>query len=277
MIRTRERSRGGAPSGDGTIKDILSGAVFELQASDVLCDSGSDTTVHNLIKAPFDGLAQTDWDFWKGTASGADAKDPTFTGTPGAPGAYWLCDGGDQFFSAYGGTTQPWLQRLVRTDEPHVFMAWFVGQVPNAGITQHLMGYNAIGTTTGWRFSVTTSGVMQVNIANSTSGFNTTYGTAGDVPWDTPFFTAMVIDTVAQTLKFVIDGTSFGSKALTAYTCTTDATTSMGIATAVQAASNMIGNTGRVYACGMSDGDCSDAQLAQIATYLTARTGVAIP
>jgi hypothetical protein len=71
-------------------------AIFDLDAT--LSDSYSSGQVwHNLVPAPADGSAQTDYDFNLGGTSGSGADDPTFTGTAGDAAAYFALDGGDYF------------------------------------------------------------------------------------------------------------------------------------------------------------------------------------
>lgn len=109
---------GGAPppSGDGSLADILSGVVFDLDTSKTSSYSGAGQTWSNLVTAPADGSAQTDYDVWLGRTSGVSTDDPVFVSSP-TP--HFNHDGGDVF----GFKTKPALmQRLHWQSTSHTFI-----------------------------------------------------------------------------------------------------------------------------------------------------------
>ena len=83
---------------------LLTGAVFDLDATMLASYNGSGQTWANMIAAPADGSAKTAGDFYRGVNGTATATDPTFTGSAGSQSAYWLHDGFDAFFLAGGNT-----------------------------------------------------------------------------------------------------------------------------------------------------------------------------
>jgi len=83
--------------GSGYLDDVISSVVADLDATISASYSGSGQTWANLIAAPADSAAQTDYDFWLGADGTADTLDPTFTGSAGSASAYWSFDGSDRF------------------------------------------------------------------------------------------------------------------------------------------------------------------------------------
>lgn len=75
---------------------VLDGVCFELDATDEASYSTGQKWL-NLITNPACGSLQTDYDFYLGLTGSSESSDPTFTGTAGDPGAYFLLDGGDDF------------------------------------------------------------------------------------------------------------------------------------------------------------------------------------
>lgn len=87
-----------------------SNAVFDLDATIAASYPGSGQVWNNLVAAPADSAAKSAYNFNLGADSGATGSDPTFTGTPGNAGAYWLMDGSDYFSLA--GTITAFLNNL---------------------------------------------------------------------------------------------------------------------------------------------------------------------
>lgn len=95
------------------MQDIIPSANFDVDATVEASYGGSGQTFANLVVAPADGVAsQTDYDFNLGADSGSSTDDPTFTGSAGDSGAYFLHDGGDFFRLAAANTA--WLENLFK-------------------------------------------------------------------------------------------------------------------------------------------------------------------
>jgi len=76
---------------------IVSGCVFDLDATLAASYDGTSQLWKNLVPAPADGAAQAAYDFTLGATASASTDDPTFNGTAGSPAAYFSTDGGDIF------------------------------------------------------------------------------------------------------------------------------------------------------------------------------------
>ena len=96
-------------SGGGSLQSIVSSCVFDLDATQEASYGGSGTTWVNLVAAPADSEVQTAYDATLGDGVTAGLM-PTFTGTAGDSGAYWLFDGTDYF--KMDGTLTTFMQNL---------------------------------------------------------------------------------------------------------------------------------------------------------------------
>lgn len=76
---------------------ILDSPCFELDATLVNSYAGSGQIWANVIAAPADGAAMTDYNFYRGADETATATDPAFNGVAGTSEAYWSFDGDDAF------------------------------------------------------------------------------------------------------------------------------------------------------------------------------------
>ena len=86
-------------SSDGLLflDSVISSVVCDLDATLSSSYGGSGQTWANVIAAPADSSAQTDYDFFLGLTGDASTDDPAFIGTAGDPAAHFLLDGGDNF------------------------------------------------------------------------------------------------------------------------------------------------------------------------------------
>lgn len=88
------------------IDNLLLPPVFQLDAGDTLSYSGAGQTFANMYALPADGSAQTAYDFYRGTTSGADASDPTFNGVAGNKSVNeYFSVNGSQDFTLIGANT----------------------------------------------------------------------------------------------------------------------------------------------------------------------------
>lgn len=63
------------------------------------------------------------YDFYRGSGTGSDAADPTFTGSAGVLGSYWALDGGDYF--TYDTTNEAWMQTLHKNSAVFSLVAFY--------------------------------------------------------------------------------------------------------------------------------------------------------
>lgn len=97
-------AQGEGGGGDGSLKDVVSSTVADLDATVASSYGGSGQTWANLVTAPADSTSQTANDFFFGDDGTATTDDPTFNGTPGDAAAYFSLDGAD-YFTAKNPTT----------------------------------------------------------------------------------------------------------------------------------------------------------------------------
>ena len=116
------------------------------------------------------------YDFFRGTGSGGEAADPTFTGTVGnlSSGEYWAHDGADYF--RYDTTNETWMQDMHKDNAQWTFMAWIY-------MTSALsMAFLGDAGTSGGRNGVSirsASGSFQLSVTNAGSSVQLlTFGTA---------------------------------------------------------------------------------------------------
>jgi hypothetical protein len=82
---------------NGTLDAFVASTCGELDATLSASYGGSGQTWASVTASPADGASQTDYDFFLGETGTATSDDPTFTGSAGDSGAYFLMDGGDHF------------------------------------------------------------------------------------------------------------------------------------------------------------------------------------
>ncbi len=97
--------------GSAYLDGVLASTVFDLDATIAASYSGTGVTWANLVAAPADGAAQTDYDFYRGDGA-TGTTYPTFNGSGAA--AYWSFDGGD-FFKLKSGVNPAFLAGLHKT------------------------------------------------------------------------------------------------------------------------------------------------------------------
>jgi hypothetical protein len=172
-----------APTGDGSLKDVVASTVFDLDATIAASYPGSGQIWANLVTAPADGAAQTAYDFWLGSTSGAAANDPTFNGTAGSAAAYWSFDGAD-FFRLAGGNTG-FINSLHKTTGGVDWWAALTIQIPSLGANSPMIfstrgtassstnGYAYLSTTSGLRLRIGQRGATGLTMSDSSGTFTT--------------------------------------------------------------------------------------------------------
>lgn len=85
------------------LSSVLASCCVDLDATLSASYGGSGQTWSNMITAPADGSAQTDFDMNLGSSSSSGGDDPTFTGTANSNTAYFALNG-SQFFSLKNGS-----------------------------------------------------------------------------------------------------------------------------------------------------------------------------
>lgn len=119
----------------------------------VLCLDSGDAVSYTSGQSWLD-RAGSGYDFFLGATGGAEASDPTFTGTAGNLSAYWALDGGDYF--TYDTTNEAWMQNIHKDNANFTILSVCYRGTAGAGVTS-VVGTSAGNANTGFFYS--TSGV----------------------------------------------------------------------------------------------------------------------
>lgn len=147
MGRGRKYGSGGGGGGDGSLHDVDSSCVYDLDATESASYGGSGQVWNNLVTSPADGSAQSVYNYNRGASSSSSTDDPTFNGTAGDNAAYWSTDGGDKFTSA-NGSTPTFINNLAKSSSAdpctvlitlshanNQYSAWGTSSYPGYGIS----------------------------------------------------------------------------------------------------------------------------------------------
>jgi hypothetical protein len=130
-----------------------------------LClDAGDDASYAS--GQPWLDTSGNGYDFNRGSGSGSDAADPTFTGTAGrrSSGEYWSFDGGDYF--TYDTTNETWMQNIHKDSALFTIVTWWYRASTD---TSSIMGTNGGAANVGTGFHLLHgSGSVLVRCINST-------------------------------------------------------------------------------------------------------------
>jgi hypothetical protein len=207
-----------------------------------------------------------------GTSSSAEASDPTFTGTAGAPGAYFLCDGGDNILGVTTPASGDWLANLTRTDQNNDWWVVVAGRYADAAATSAICGNASTGTSDGFRIAL--------NTASSNSQFFTCDGAAcvfttmtSVQTYGTDTLVVLKYNSSTLETKRAYNSRTFTTFTHAAFTNTTSAAIAkLGWGGATSSA--RVGNGSRLYGFAMGQGDLNNTILSRIADYCNSKVGV---
>lgn len=97
------------------------------------------------------------YDFYRGSGTGGDTADPTFTGSAGVLGSYWAFDGGDYF--TYDATNEVWMNAIHKNSAIFSIVFFYF---PTTG-TCALLGDSSNGT----GFEFINNGYMNFQVDNA--------------------------------------------------------------------------------------------------------------
>jgi hypothetical protein len=199
------------------LSDVVSGVVFDLDATITASYDGTSQVWENLVVTPADGSAQAAYDFNRGLNNSASTDDPTFNGTAGDPAAYWSFDGGD-FFTSVGGLTT-FMQNLHRTDATQPFTVGYVIRTPAAG---------NLGALSTMPSTEVNGALFQARTAVSANQFYLRGATGGTLAQFTPvsgstdYLVIFSFDPATNTLRRWINAATNTSSSYTKNTSTAD-------------------------------------------------------
>lgn len=175
----------------------VASAVFDLDATLSSSTDLSSQTWTNIITAPADGAAQTDYDLYRGAGSGSSTDDPTGTGSANDTAAYWALDGGD-YWTLKTAANTTFLKNLHKTTggAPFTFaIAFRTGPVLTA--QQVMLGTASASTDTGLHLDISTTQKV-VAVQDNTAAASSTTSTA-TLTASTDYLVLIGIDYTADT------------------------------------------------------------------------------
>lgn len=168
----------------------------------LLLDAGDLASVSNASQTKWLDISGNGYDFYRGSGSGSDSADPSFSGTVGAQSAneYWSFGGGDYF--TYDTSNETWMNALHKDSAAFTIMGW-------ARLTSS--DFSLLGTgTPGVRIAFSNgSGIVTFNVGNSTGPlFKAFTGLMSvTVPTGDTFF-AIRVDEASNTWSVVFNSTA---------------------------------------------------------------------
>jgi len=219
---TGNSSGGSSITRESPLSAVISGVVFDLDATIEASYAGTGQTWANLVPSPADGSAQSDYDFYRGTGSGSSTDDPTFTGTANDPAAYWAYDGGD-FFTSVGGITT-FINNCHRTDVTQPFTIGGVVTTGASGLVTLLSNISTAETNGLLAFANVGALVNSIWIRGATGGVNTNFGATAA---NTVFLIMISYNPATSTLRtFVNSATKTTATGITKNTSTANSAAS---------------------------------------------------
>lgn len=256
--------------GDGSLKDVISSAVFDLDATKSASYSGSGTTWSNLVLSPADASAQTAYDFYTGDGV-TSTKYPTFTGSAGSAAAYWAFDGGDNFYLK-SGTNTTFLNTLHKTTGGSDWWAAFTFRMADDGG----IGFKFWGTSTGGSAvygiadQLTSGDLYRSQQRGAASSLVDSTATLSN---GTDYIVISSHSHSGNTTRFWISSTTAESKAHTYSTITNDAAYSLKIASNGLGTQQFLPNGSRMYSFAMGNEYLDNTKAAAIIAHLESRHG----
>lgn len=253
----------------GNIDGIVAGAVFDIAADNAASYSGSGQVWANLVAAPADGTTTIANDFWLGNDSVASANDPTFVGTPGDAGAYFLLDGGD-FASCKASHLTRGLYKDTNLDP--WWAICLIDLVLPTSSASHLWGNTNWAGLRGCRVRITSTGILQLGLATGAAdvlGTLHTSVTAGKKLHVLNFTNG------TRAWKSALNSSTFGTNTIgTSNSQTGDNNTSISFGAGYGI--DPLPNGNKLIRFAMGKGSLDNAALARIVSYFNARYGLGI-
>jgi len=254
----------GGAGGDGSLSDVVSSCVFDLDATQSGSYSGSGQTWANLCTVPADGELQTAYDWVRGVNGSGGTDDPTFNGTAGTAGAYWSLDGGDWFTNL--NTTTPFIRSIHKTSGDYNFTIVMCVRFPTSGFGSFWGTAQTTGSQGVHLFVSGTSAIIQhlngATFANTTRTVTTGVDCFFAISWN---FTT-------PSGKSAYNARTFSSFTLNRNTTTTNSDSNLYIGRTNGA--NIMPNTTRIKAISVFNTMLSDGELGSVCDAYNARHGV---
>lgn len=257
------------------LQSVIASACCDIDFSQGASYSGSGETISNLIAAPHDGLAQTDYDFWMGT-DGTGAANPTYsTGKITLNGSQWIT------LKANSALVQNAHKTTGGNPFTIIIAGKFIGPKVNPGAGNGTWGNgghdpagHGIAGTNGNFFNdngnyLLTSGGSYVTTIGPTPATSNAYDNGNHV-------VAWCYNPATKAYKSYVDSNTPGTGTMGAYTSTTNATQLLQVG-ACGAGDYPALNGTEIRAVGIINGIISDAEFAAAKALYIARHGAIYP
>jgi len=256
-------------SGDGSLADVLASAVFDLDATQSASYPGTGTTWANLVTAPADGSAQTDYDFFTGDGV-TSTTYPTFNGTAGDPAAYWTVDGGD-YFRLKSGVNPAFIAAMHKTTGGSDWTVVTTLRAVAGTTTQGIFATNLANNFPGVRLQIGATELTVTAQRGDTANVNANPGVALS---DATNYLVIVSHSHSTNItRFWINTGTAVEVAQTYNTTTTDANQALVIGATSATPTSALNNTTRMYSFGFLNEYLDNTKAAAIIAALEARHG----
>ena len=242
-------------------------SIFDLDAT-LSASYSSGQVWSNIVTTPVDGSAQSAYDFNLGASNAPAGDDPTFTGTPNDPAAYFALDGGDWFTLA--GAIPTFFNQIHQGSLPHTLILAMSVAV-NGGSRVGLFSTTNTGSAanvgisydTGFSALFCDQRVLATNVGISPGGIS---------PGGTTDRLMIISYNPATNLLTRWFNTATGSAV--GYTYTSTASAQVGPVPAIAArsgGSQFLPSGTRVYSCAMLNLACTNTNAGQIVKFYNKR------
>jgi hypothetical protein len=238
------------------LSDLVASAVFDVDATIGDSYGGTGQTWANII-------ADTDYNHTLGNNASPSTDDPTFTGTPDDPAAYFNFDGGDRMHWTNG--LPDLIKQMHRTDIAQDWTLVWAGRSPaSGGQFPFLRTGSGTAASQGVQLSWSASnGLLYQHYGDAASSFKRTFDVVGA---DEDFVLAIGYDHAAGEVTFWSNGAAGETVSFVLTTATADAATNT-----IFFAAAFPSNGSRIYAVSGFNEKLSDADFAKVAEHYELR------
>lgn len=252
----------GGGGGDGSLSDVNSTAIFDLDATQTDSYSGSGTTWANLVTAPADGSEQTEWDF--------DLNTWDFIGTAGDAGAYFGTPDANRGMNV--GTNPAFVDTMHKTTGGNRW--WCVAAVQAPTTAGQLRFLSTASGSPVHGFILQTAGGNVINAFHvASNSYNNLFN--GDAVNDSAIdYVGFDYNPLTGEVYWWVDSTNGSTGTLVSDTftaTTTDASGVLSIGALGPTTSGSEPTTSRIKSVAMGQGGLSDAEFGAIVTTLKTR------
>lgn len=267
------RSITGSLSAGGSMQDVIASTVFDVDATMQGSYSGSGQTFSNLVTSPADGESQTAYNLQLGTTSSPSTDDPTFTGSAGDSGAYFLHDGGDTMSLVNTNANAPFFNDIHKGASGQAWWLAFAIRTPSSLATMSYINSTGFALSNyGLRVRTISSGAVEVILGQGGPGFFYS-GPGGGVSTTDETLLIVTYDFDSDSLDIYINGSAYATGVTGATSTTTTAPTYDFRFSGIDSGSQRYLNGTRLYAMSGGNTKINSTQATAIKTEYESRHG----